>query len=85
MTGKQLLQLGFPAIVVEAVEAVSRRAGESYPQLIERAAAHPLGRLVKLADNWHNLSTVDSLPAADALRLRERYLSAREVLESALR
>jgi (p)ppGpp synthase/HD superfamily hydrolase len=82
---EQLLGLGFPVPVVEAVRSVSRRAGESYPELIDRAAADPLGRLVKLADNWHNLSSVDAVPDADdRARLRSRYQSAREVLERSL-
>lgn len=82
---EQLAALGFPAIVVEAVRSVTRRPDESYPELIARAAAHPLGRLVKLADNWHNLSSVDAVPeAADRERLRNRYQEARAVLERSL-
>ena len=85
VTCAQLAQLGFPAPVVQAVQSVTRQEGESYPDLIARAAADPLGRLVKLADNWHNLSSVDALPdEADRVRLRLRYESAREVLENAL-
>lgn len=81
----QLAELGFPAVVVEAVRAVTRQPTESYPELINRAAAHPLGRLVKLADNWHNLSSLDALiDDNDRVRLRQRYESAREVLERSL-
>jgi (p)ppGpp synthase/HD superfamily hydrolase len=81
----QLAELGFPAVVVDAVRSVTRQRSESYADLIDRAAAHPLGRLVKLADNWHNLCSVDALADADdRARLRLRYESARKVLERSL-
>lgn len=85
VTCSQLADLGFPSPIVEAVRAVTRQEGESYSELITRAAAHPLGRLVKLADNWHNLSSLDALTDDDdRTRLRLRYEGAREVLERSL-
>ena len=84
-TYAQLSELGFSDVVVAAVRSVTRQEGETYDALIERAAADPLGRLVKLADNWHNLSSLDSLAdEADRDRLRERYRRARIVLERSL-
>jgi (p)ppGpp synthase/HD superfamily hydrolase len=81
----ELLDQGFPVLVVEAVRSVTRVAGERYSDLIDRAAADPLGRLVKLADNWHNLSSLDALADEDdRARLRLRYETARERLERAL-
>ncbi len=42
----RLRVLGVPEVVVEAIDAVTRRPGEPYiAGLIRRAAAHPLGRL----------------------------------------
>jgi (p)ppGpp synthase/HD superfamily hydrolase len=85
VTYQQLTERGFPAVVIEAVRAVTRRDDETYPELIDRAAAHPLGRLVKLADNWHNLSSLDALANEDdRIRLRLRYEQARQVLEHSL-
>ena len=84
---QELLEAGVPPEVVGAVRAVTRVPGERYAQLIERAAAHPLGRLVKLADNWHNLQGQDELMLTDpelSAGLRRRYTRAREVLEAAL-
>ena len=46
---------GFPQAFVEAVDAVTRRAGEDYLAFCRRAAAHPVGRAVKLADLRDNL------------------------------
>lgn len=82
-----LRALGVPEIVVEAVDAVTRREDEPYKALIRRSAAHPLGRLVKLADNGHNLAKNAELALIDpgkARSLRERrYLPARRVLLAA--
>ncbi len=80
-----LLQAGVPYPVVRAVAAVSKREREPYEQLIRRAALDPLGRLVKLADNAHNLAGLDALAVTapeTAERLREKYTSAREILLS---
>jgi (p)ppGpp synthase/HD superfamily hydrolase len=82
-----LRALGVPDAVVAAVESVTRQDGEPYEALIERAAAHPLGRLVKLADNWHNLTSNPELARHDpekAARLRQRYEAARVRLTAAL-
>lgn len=79
----QLRELGVPDVVVTAVESVSKRDGEPYDALIRRAAADPLGRLVKLADNECNLESNDDLAAIDpetAARLRTKYEAARQVL-----
>lgn len=79
----ELRMAGVSEEVVRAVDAVTRRSGETYMDLIRRAAADPLGRLVKLADNRHNSDEVRLalLPEEKAARLRERYRRAREVLE----
>jgi (p)ppGpp synthase/HD superfamily hydrolase len=76
-----------PEPVLRAVDAVTRRPGESYDELIDRAAADPLGRLVKLADNWRNLTGLDDLARTDpraAARLRPRYEAARQRLAAAV-
>jgi (p)ppGpp synthase/HD superfamily hydrolase len=84
----RLRALGVPEIVVEAIDAVTLRPGEPYMSgLIRRAAAHPLGRLVKLADNSHNLAANAALAEIDpakARSLREgRYRPARRILLAA--
>jgi (p)ppGpp synthase/HD superfamily hydrolase len=82
-----LRALGLPETVISAVDAVSLRDGERYEDLIGRACADPLGRLVKLADNWHNLTGLDDLAAFDADaadRLRAKYLAARARLSAAI-
>ncbi len=42
--------------MVAAIDSVSRRPDEEYLDLIRRAAADLIGRVVKLADNAHNSS-----------------------------
>jgi (p)ppGpp synthase/HD superfamily hydrolase len=87
VTPADLLAAGVPQVVVDAVLAVSRRPEETYPELIARAAAHPLGRLVKLADNYRNLTGLTDLATHDpdaAARLRPRYEQARAVLAASI-
>ncbi|MFI7585930.1 guanosine-3',5'-bis(diphosphate) 3'-pyrophosphohydrolase [Spongisporangium articulatum] len=86
-TYDDLRAAGIPEPVVSAVRSVTRVEGEPYEALIARAAAHPLGRLVKLADNWHNLQGQAALAQVDpetSAALRERYERARETLTAAL-
>lgn len=68
---------GFPAEVVEAVDRLTRRAGEPYDEAVERAAAHPVARRVKVADLEDNLDLrrLNRLDERDVARL-ERYLRA---------
>lgn len=85
VTLDDLRKFGFPEEVVRAVDSVTRRPKEQYAALIERAAADPVGCLVKLADNAHNsseerLAVLDPVVAAG---LRKRYRKARLVLEAA--
>ncbi len=47
--------LAFSAGIIEAVESVSRRKGETYTAFIERAAENRLGAIVKRADILDNL------------------------------
>lgn len=49
------LRQSFPEEVVDGVDAVTRRPFETYRDFVLRAAAHPIGRAVKLADMRDNL------------------------------
>lgn len=78
---ESLRAAGVPYVAVSAVVSVTRVPGESYTDLIARSAVHPLGCLVKLADNALNLESNAGLAVTDpekARSLREdRYLPAR--------
>jgi len=75
---------GLPDDVVNAVDAITRRAGEQYAAYIERVRLNPIARIVKLADNAQNLADNEALRAVDPVKaasLKRRYLAARERLE----
>lgn len=88
VTAEQLLAEGVDPEVVAAVESVSRRVGEPYDEMIRRASAHPVGRLVKLADNAWNIMSNPELATVDPEKARElleeRYLPARDRLLAAI-
>jgi (p)ppGpp synthase/HD superfamily hydrolase len=52
---------GFKSTIIEAVDAMTRRAGESYDDFVSRAAANPISRTVKMADLTDNYSHGTSL------------------------
>lgn len=68
---------GFPAEVIEAIDRLTRRPGEPYDAVVERAAAHPVARRVKLADLEDNLDLrrLEEVSVEDLERLG-RYLRA---------
>ena len=75
---------GFAVAVIEALEALTKRPGESRIDAAQRAARIPLARIVKLADNAENsdLSRIPGLTQKDHDRLEE-YRKVREILEHA--
>lgn len=82
VTLSDLRNLGYPEEVVRAVDSVTRREGETYTDLIRRAAADPLGRLVKLADNETNSDPerLALLTAEEREWFTQKYAKARAVL-----
>lgn len=81
VTARELADRGVAPDVVSAVESVTRRPGEAYERLIDRACAHPVGRYVKLVDNAWNLASnpelAEVLPERAHELRAERYLPAR--------
>lgn len=74
---------GFPEMVLEGVDAVTRREGETYMDFIRRCADCPHGVIVKMCDIYDNTSRerMTRLPAEDAIRLSEKYRKAQLVLQ----
>lgn len=68
---------GFSENVLDAIDSVTRREGESYEAFVARSAEHPIGRRVKLADLADNadLSRFHSPTEKDRTR-RRKYLAA---------
>ena len=78
---QQLVAEGFAPEVIAAVEALTKRPGESRIGAARRAAADPVARQVKLADNAENmdLSRIENPTERDFARLEE-YKTVREIL-----
>jgi hypothetical protein len=87
VTIDDLTRVGIPPNVIAAVESVTRRSNEEYPELIRRACADPVGRFVKLVDNAWNITSNSNLadvdPARAASLLERRYKPARRQLLTA--
>lgn len=77
----QLVAEGFASEVVVAVDALTKRPGESRTDAARRAAADPVARQVKLADNAENmdLSRIENPSGKDFARVEE-YKAVREIL-----
>lgn len=73
VTLEQLRQEGFPAEVVAAVDALTKRPGETRRQAAQRAGADPIALEVKLADNAENsdLSRIPHPTEKDYARMKE--------------
>ncbi len=71
----------FPARIVAGVDSVTRRSGETYFEFISRAAADPLGKIVKRADVEDHLGPGHEsvIPAS----LIKRYQKALTLLRAA--
>ncbi len=80
-----LVSDGYPAEVTAAVECLTRRSGEAYPDYIDRLANNDVARRVKVADLDENLANNRRSPssAANAERI-ERYTSALQRLGRAV-
>lgn len=83
VTVTQLEAEGFPESVTKAVEALTKRDGESRIEAARRAKANPIARAVKIADNAENLdiSRILTPTARDFERLKE-YEMVRKLLLS---
>ncbi len=78
-----LISIGIPEECVAAVEALSRREGETYADFIERIVeAGPLAMRVKLADLEENMRPDRRHP--DMEGLSKRYVKAKDRILSAL-
>jgi GTP diphosphokinase / guanosine-3',5'-bis(diphosphate) 3'-diphosphatase len=80
---------GFPASVIEAVGALTKRiidgSEEPYEEFIRRAAQNPIARLVKLADLEGNMDPSRiAQPSEKDYRRVQKYKAAKLVIEEAI-
>jgi (p)ppGpp synthase/HD superfamily hydrolase len=57
VTFEDLRAAGLSEAVIAGVDAITKREGEDYETYLERVAANPLAKAVKLADLTHNMDT----------------------------
>jgi (p)ppGpp synthase/HD superfamily hydrolase len=83
LTLVDLRDAGFPPEVLDAVEALTKRKGESRLEAALRAVKNPIARVVKLADVTDNmdLSRISNPSEKDFARLKE-YEQVKELLET---
>ncbi len=76
-TFQDLQKEGFPVEVIEALKCVTKQEGEDYDHFVERSAANPIARHVKLADLEDNMDVrrMPDVKAEDLQRL-QKYLKA---------
>ena len=84
VTLDNLAQEGFPSEVLRAIAALTKLPGETRLEAAARAAADPIARKVKLADNAENmdLSRIPNPTEKDYARCRE-YEEVRALLLAA--
>lgn len=77
-TREDLRRAGFPPVVLAVVEILTKGATETYEAFIERCAANPIARQVKLADLADNmdLTRLPEITEKDRQRLA-RYEAAK--------
>ncbi len=83
-TFEKLAHEGFGEIIVDAIRALTKFPGESRLAAAKRAAANPIARNVKLADNSENLdlNRIPNPTEKDLTRLKE-YEQVRQILLAA--
>ena len=82
ITPDQLKEMGFSETVLEALDSVTKRAGETYEDFVRRAALHPIGKKIKLADLRDNmdLSRLEKITDNDIRRVK-KYHSALKIIK----
>lgn len=76
-TLEQLREQGFSEEVLEAVNCLTRRDGESYDEFIDRVQTNPIAKEVKIADleDNMNLQRIRQIRSKDLQRLEKYHKS----------
>jgi (p)ppGpp synthase/HD superfamily hydrolase len=76
-TLEQLRDRGFSEDVLQAVDCLTHRNGESYEEFIKRAQQNPIARQVKIADleDNMNIQRIRAITAKDLERLAKYHRS----------
>lgn len=73
MTIEDLSQYGFPNVVIQAVDVLTKRNEESYDLYIQRVIQNSLAKKVKMADLMHNsdITRIQNPTAEDIERCKK--------------
>lgn len=76
-----LAEQGFSQAILDALDCITHRPGEAYEDYVDRLAANPIARQVKLSDLRDNLANNRSLrPTSETLARIARYERALRTL-----
>ncbi|MBD3222152.1 HD domain-containing protein [bacterium] len=79
----ELAEAGFSEIVIQAIDAMTRRDDEPYEDFVRRAARNRIARCVKVFDLEDNMDPSRlARPSAEDLARRKRYEAAHRFLTS---
>ncbi len=81
-TLEKLAKVGFPPYIITAIDCLTRRAGESYDEFIDRILTNPLATQVKqydLEDNM-NLTRLSTLSEKDLDRIQRYHRAHQRVI-----
>ena len=86
ITLERLRSEGFSERVLEALDSVTKRDGETYDDFAKRAASNPIGRKVKLSDLRDNLdlSRINEISDKDLERVAKYHKALRFLQKSEL-
>lgn len=77
---EHLLVFEFPQYIVDAVDAISKRTGESQHDYLDRVKVNELALTVKFADILHNMSDMSGISEKQKMKWMTKYRSALEYL-----
>jgi len=85
LTLDQLVEAGFGAQIVAAIDAITKREGEAYETYLERVMANPIALRVKIADMTDNMNIARiAEPTPKDWQRLEKYRKILPKLQSAL-
>jgi (p)ppGpp synthase/HD superfamily hydrolase len=81
---ERLRKEGFDDCILDALDRVTKRKDESYEQFVERSAANPISRAVKIADLEDNMDIrrLNDVTEKDRERLKKYLAAHRRLLEN---
>ncbi|MGK7876829.1 MAG: GTP pyrophosphokinase [Xenococcaceae cyanobacterium] len=84
ITLENLTALGFPQVLVEAIDAITKRSGENYEAYLSRVMSNPIALRVKIADMRDNMdkSRIAEPTEKDCERLKKYQATLPRLLEA---